>query len=607
MNEGVLLDQIFQRDSDYLKEVCDDILDDIRDDFGNYKDELILTYEGEEYILPQNAFLFALLYLPIRYPLKRSLTLDDLLVVEDPHKLNKELKEYLDLTLKEFLEEDHPDKEMAKELFLDNMSKVLSNVARVAWEINLIKGNSFNIYDMIHLMAYSPKIRKILSYESATDKQYAAIEAGVSEKVKELIEILYSDEVDTCYKNLLSSVNTNQLGQVFVNISLKPDLFGRVIPEPINTSFFMGLRNSTDYFINAIGARKALVVNAQEVSKAGYLGRKLSLLVIRSQLADVEDCGGEALPLFVHNDDAAKRFMNRYIVLPGAKKYTLVDKANYKDLVGKTIGVRSPITCKVGDFHFCHKCYGANAKHIPWHPGLANSTKQSEQIQQKMLGTKHLLKVLADEIILPSPLNEYMVVERSQVNALKDFRIRLSDIEYDQYGEAIVERVTILDGDLEEEVDVSEFNFMATNLLPSLNVELEGEVKANDELFTISVENNDIGTATKRLLRLLENQKELDKYSHPSALVMDFITVLQEANIDLSSVAIEIIVSCMMRNPENLQEPPTDINNAVFLMLRSAIMENPSLSVSLSFERRANMLENGIFSKDKSSVLDVMY
>ena len=198
MNEGVLLDQIFQRDSDYLKEVCDDILDDIRDDFGNYKDELILTYEGEEYILPQNAFLFALLYLPIRYPLKRSLTLDDLLVVEDPHKLNKELKEYLDLTLKEFLEEDHPDKEMAKELFLDNMSKVLSNVARVAWEINLIKGNSFNIYDMIHLMAYSPKIRKILSYESATDKQYAAIEAGVSEKVKELIEILYSDEVDTC-------------------------------------------------------------------------------------------------------------------------------------------------------------------------------------------------------------------------------------------------------------------------------------------------------------------------------------------------------------------------------------------------------------------------
>lgn len=607
MNEGVLLDQIFQRDSDYLKEVCDDILDDIRDDFGNYKDELILTYEGEEYILPQNAFLFALLYLPIRYPLKRSLTLDDLLIVEDPHKLNKELKEYLDLTLKEFLEEDHPDKEMAKELFLDNMSKVLSNVARVAWEINLIKGNSFNIYDMIHLMALSPKIREILSYESATDKQYAAIEDGVSEKVKELIEILYSDEVDTCYKNLLSSVNTNQLGQVFVNISLKPDLFGRVIPEPINTSFFMGLRNSTDYFINAIGARKALVVNAQEVSKAGYLGRKLSLLVIRSQLADVEDCGGEALPLFVHNDDAAKRFMNRYVVLPGTKKYTLVDKTNYKDLVGKTIGVRSPITCKVGDFHFCHKCYGANAKHIPWHPGLANSTKQSEQIQQKMLGTKHLLKVLADEIILPSPLNEYMVVERSQVNALKDFRIRLSDIEYDQYGEAIVERVTILDGDLEEEVDVSEFNFMATNLLPNLNVELEGDVKANDELFTISVENNDIGTATKRLLRLLENQKELDKYSHPSALVMDFITVLQEANIDLSSVAIEIIVSCMMRNPENLQEPPTDINNAVFLMLRSAIMENPSLSVSLSFERRANMLENGIFSKDKSSVLDVMY
>ena len=249
------LDFLDDRDFETNKMVVEEIVGFIKDKSINASDITEFEYHGTVFENKVANIVLGLILVPVRFTLDRDLELDDFNFNIDSSSINKFIGDYFDKTI-----EQYNRKKNIKELSV-MFTKVLTFNAKVAWDINLSVGNTANIYDMVKLMGRNKRVKEILFFESNENNQFKDIEDSVSEQNKELVNILLN-ESDTCYKNLLPSVSIKQFQQVFTNISLKPDLNGIVIEQPINTSFLRGMRGSTDYFINAIGARKALVTNA---------------------------------------------------------------------------------------------------------------------------------------------------------------------------------------------------------------------------------------------------------------------------------------------------------------------------------------------------------
>jgi hypothetical protein len=113
-------------------------------------------------------------------------------------------------------------------------------------------------------MRNDKEIYKLVNFNTDEKLQYAEMEDQIKLKTNELIQRIYDYPESNCYKDIISSVSIRQFQQVFVNIGLKPDLYGKIYPKPINTSFFRGMRNEEDFYINALGARKSLIINAKQ-------------------------------------------------------------------------------------------------------------------------------------------------------------------------------------------------------------------------------------------------------------------------------------------------------------------------------------------------------
>ena len=68
-----------------------------------------------------------------------------------------------------------------------------------------------------------------------------------------------------------------QLAEFLIAIGMKPTLTGEVMPIPIQTSSLIGGLSKPSYqYIDAIGARKPLIMNNKSMGRAGYFGKKVS-------------------------------------------------------------------------------------------------------------------------------------------------------------------------------------------------------------------------------------------------------------------------------------------------------------------------------------------
>lgn len=254
-----------ERDFDATSIQIKNILDEIKNNFAIRFEKVKVTLKKEVRVIEVNRLLLSLCVIQLRYILPEEeydLSFDDFLPDNIPFdKVSSIIESYFNET-NEFIHNIKLTDIL--EDFYDVNAKVLTTIADVAWSINLYKGNTIDVYDMLKLCHNNKEIKDICSYQTkmSDNIQFADIESAADVQTKKLISLLRSDKYKSCYRNILGSVSPKQFQQVFVNISLKPDLFGIIIPEPINTNFYAGLRNVQDYFIDAVGARKALITNA---------------------------------------------------------------------------------------------------------------------------------------------------------------------------------------------------------------------------------------------------------------------------------------------------------------------------------------------------------
>jgi len=153
-----------------------------------------------------------------------------------------------------------------------------------------------------------------------------------------------------------------QLLKAASNTGIPTDIYGRAFPVNIKSSLLDGL-TPKEYFQSGDSARLALQQRQDSIPKGGELQRKFFFVAgILKQALDVDDCFHETgrskyYEVFIKNEKYLKILNHRWFLNPETATEELITP-DRKDLIGKQIKLRSPITCQLDNYKICKKCLG---------------------------------------------------------------------------------------------------------------------------------------------------------------------------------------------------------------------------------------------------------
>lgn len=424
--------------------------------------------------------------------------------------------------------------------------------------------------------------------------------------------------------------------------------------EFIKSNFLKGMATVDEYFINATSARKAQVVNRMLIQPSGYFMRRLSLLTIDTvHNVDEDDCGTEET--IKYNIKTTKQLGmvdGRSYMEEGQEKVLDADKDIH--LVGTTINLRSPITCKhTHTTGVCKACFGRelSEKLRYFNSGMLGVLNLTETFTQNMLNAKHFSSTNASRIEFDKQF--YSIFEEEDVNyfSLKDdvkilsvtnYEIDYSP-EYDNESEEddikITESVKLTGlSTSKDKFSVIEYETNGKTgsyiLDHDLYLVLDREVKtdySNEDRDFIDlseyevntafyiIQNNELATGMNKILAVIDNNDyiktlndsmALNESDKASKLLEKFNDLLVYYNLDfIKSWNVEMIMSNLFFDLNRKHFDFSDKTKAMEIYpVPKALREHRSLSVSLSYERlRDQFSDPHTFTKDSESKLDAWF
>lgn len=426
---------------------------------------------------------------------------------------DKDIEAHLNATVQELYDDTDPET-------LNRIVAYSTNLlSDIACAITTKVGTSISIYSLLEAAEKDPEIRRLINW-TCPPGELGEIEKAADSVVNELVQRLTAINGNNYSRALRSGaiINKDQFRQAVVNIGVKPGLMdGELIAEPIDTSFLRGMRGVEDFYIASIGARKALTTNYRQVKAAGYLSRKMELLLVPHYINLEKDCSTiHGVSTVVIDDDHAQRLSGRMIKLKQEHQWEMTGYQRLHSLIGKQIILRSPVTCASED-GVCHSCYGQMAKsNHSIHAGLYAGLSISDQITQRLLSSKHLLKARPHKIAWPEEFLQSFSVERANVLA-----------------ESQVDRIYVNQDDIEEDeedgmratatfyykLSGSRTRFKVSTPTPIfLDEEAWGTADPDDDeisiqpqpessVFTVPVGNSDLSEALTLIFSLIEREE----------------------------------------------------------------------------------------------------
>ena len=373
------------QDKKLLSDKIEDLIKIIEDDYENRKIVYQVQFsDGIHDIKLANLItklIFAHLY--VGYELSYDLT------IETKDINNSIILPYLNNYIEFALEEGFKLKELTNRLH-----EVLFGINMINIRFSVTQANSISVYGIIELMKKNKKFRELINRKySVKNKTSFDIEKMMADDMTEVTNLLKKE--DNILKPFLMAkdgINMGQLGQLLFNIGPKPDMKGNVFPLIVNTNYLRGLRTPSDYFIDASGGRKSSIINAEQVKRAGYLNRKLTLMTENIRLSDIDSCDSNGLKVIIQDQNHLNRLKGRYYNLPDGDILYMIDREN-TSLIGTEIMLHSPITCSLDDDCICKKCYGHLSRiNNDINIGIFSVQELSEILTQLLLSAKHLHK-----------------------------------------------------------------------------------------------------------------------------------------------------------------------------------------------------------------------
>jgi len=613
-----------QKNFSYYLDIKKEIQNKILNNYSAHKEKIIVKVQSEEIEMNLGLFLLNLILIQPYF----SFLIEDIEITKNDLFLEKNitqdlLKNALNKILKKFSPENLSDyDQVRREIF-----NILNELSDLSAEINILSGSSISFHDFLKLSNEDKKFKDIIYKKIPYGLEFDEIEKRFDKTGKELIDYFKEKEDADLHPFVTSEtgINKKQLIQALSIVGLKPEIDGSVIPVAIDENYLVGLSNIENYFISCKGARKALITNKNMVRKSGYLTRKLSLSILdRYTDADFEDCGTTHFVEYnVENKKRLAQIEGRsYYLLDDSKKkvsnilYTVKEDDTF--LIGKIIGLRSPVTCCGKDV--CATCYGKRLAKInkKVNTGLIAILKLTEPLTQKLLSAKHLLSTNIDKVNWGEKFKDIFMINMDSIY----FNETDSSISFDfptEYDEDedmfFINEFKISTGTKKTIVYESPVELFINSKLLKIKddeekITINSKQIEDDFIFKYQAKNNELSKSLQQILDLIETSSHLGITDY-NIFINKFNDLLIENELDyINSVHIEMITSILIRDEKTgkrLDFSKKNLNNYVINRVSKSVMDAP-LSVSLAFERlNDQLMDLKTYEKNEVSMMDSLF
>ena len=517
---------------------------------------------------------------------------------------------------------------------IQSISWALSELAAFASaNVLLQRGVTVNPYDIPRLAKKDPVFQETLDFRHEEDEGLVDIETKIQKQrdnLNKAIERILLDQENSIRKLIQagSGINKNQLGEVIGVIGYKPDIRGRVIPKPINSSFSRGLQSVEDYYINAMGARKALITSKTQVRQSGYLNRKIMILTEDVRIEDVDDCQSkEYIRLKIGSKKMLEFYIGRFYVTNAETGELGVITEDSTFLVGQTILLRSPITCRLHTAekdHVCKTCYGqVSWVNLGMNVGSIANLVLTEPMTQKLLSTKHTLQVEVQNFQWSEDFKKYFVLDESAGIVPKDIDTRIyidqADlIEKENYNinRYSTERFFFLNKNKERVyIDSPVRLILPDRYFSDINIFYDPESETYsytladltddcEHLLTLTIKNSGIAEPLLKIERGLENNSFLQEKceNDPNLVLQTLVGYLLQSGTHIQSVHLEVILECMIKKQEDGSYIIRKITDSIYYSnspVKSFLYQLNSKQVLTDF--------NDLFAKKGDSEFDRLF
>lgn len=229
----------------------------------------------------------------------------------------------------------------------DITAKVLDDIKSIGFIYSTLYGCTLSLQDCA--IDDFEKLRDSLYEGKSVRKQLERVSSNeVTDELRKKFH--YSYMIESGARGSWDQVKQLVLTRGFIS-----NFDGEILPIPIKHNLIEGLTEE-EFFYSTYGCRKGLLDVALNTGISGYLSRKLIFTCANLQIhPELDDCETtDLLEVYVDNDRKGRMLVNRFYDVDG--RLEIITHNNYKQLIGKTIYIRSPILCKSPQI--CHKCYG---------------------------------------------------------------------------------------------------------------------------------------------------------------------------------------------------------------------------------------------------------
>ena len=518
--------------------------------------------------------------------------------------------------------------------------------------------NTFNLEDFVALSNQVPEFYKLM-HPDLDNVPLEDVKHIGNKNAEKMIDIMnntkihnpYGKDYEHCLAIPLAigeGVNPKQFREFAIVEGTKPNNEGGIFPHAIKTSFITGgISDPYDYYMDANASRIAQILQKENVGTSGRFARLLGLNNIDTRLHDDPhfDCHTRNfIELNISSEKVLKMVDSRwYKFTPNGVEHLIRAKTD-KNLIGKTVLLRSPITCASAarGEGICYKCYGELAyvnKDI--NPGRYASEKLSAELTQRLLSAKHLLETIIKKINWCKEFNDFMEVNSNcitlsqEIINIKGFYMLIDPEDMDSEDNSI---------DDEEEDTYSEYVSKFYIKTPSgeeitihsetddklyLSNTLNGIIRKkatrdkgrfsvpfasiqNEPLFFIVLHNNDLMKALDDVKDCIDkNDITRGKDMTKDKLINKFINTIIVSNLSIQAVHLEVILMNQIRSVDDILEKPRwEYPNEEYqiLTMKQSLDKNPSIVISLLNEKLEKMFYMPLtYKKHAPSFIDLFF
>ena len=535
--------------------------------------------------------------------------------------------------------------------------------------------NTINNEDDIALMKACPEFYD-LCHLDMSGVPFEDIKDVGQAKANRAIEIIKDSKKYIGYEHGLTNsfkaseaINPRQYKEVRHNIGTKPNNEQGVYPYVINKSFSTGgVNDPLSYFIESSTARTAQILSKTNVGDSGDFARLLGLNNIDTLLnfdPNYECLTQNFIKFEVKTAKHLSSIKDRYYRDNPRGIEKVIDDENDKGLIGRTVYLRSPMTCSCNSMtrHICHKCYGnLYYTNIDINVGKMAAEELSAKLTQKLLSAKHLLEVLIQKILWNEFFYTFFQVEVNAIKIHEDFTaaalkgyeliINPDDIilvdndnisggtsddddddsyiileddigNYSEYVDKFIirspqgEEFEIFSQDSDSMYISTELNQIirrkAYNKEDKIVVPMNVLFDDEDEsiiMFYIKVNNNELSKTMNDIINVINKAGITSKKTKEEA-IQDLVDLCIEGDVDVDAVHLEVLLSNQLVNPENILEKVNwNVPNAAYrlITLNQALTNNPSIIISLLYQDIHKTLYSPLsFAKRGPSFFDLFY